>query len=231
VEGEDRQELRDLDAVHDRVPVVVPEDVLGCASGGLRESLHRGQFHGLVLGHVARGPVADDHLQRAGDGAGGHRDAEGGLLVPAATAAEHRPGVGAGEQEPAHDVGGEVHVHVLAPEHRVVEQRLPRVNVGRPPVDQGETARVVHPGVDRDDEERPGDAGDRDRDAAGEVPPGLDPVPAVGVDAYEDGFDEEREAFQREPEPEDVAEVLDPHRPQQPEFEGQDGAGHDPDRE
>ena len=43
------------------------------------------------------------------------------------------------------------------------------------------------------------------------------PVPAVDVDADEDRLDEEREALEREREPEDVAEVGHPDRPEQPE--------------
>jgi hypothetical protein len=90
---------------------------------------------------------------------------------------------------------------------------------------------MVHPAVDGDDEKRPGDPGHGDRDAGQEVRPRREPVPAVGVDPDEDGLEEEGEALEREPEPEDVAEVLYPGRPQQPELEGQDGARDHPDRE
>ena len=227
MEGEQRQQPGDVDAPDDRVPVVPAEQVLGGAPGGLCQAFHRGELDRLVGRDVAGRPVADDHLQRRGDARGGHRDAERRPLVAAAAAPQERPGVGAGEQEAGHDVGGEVHVRVLAVEHRVGEQRLPWVHVGRPAVGQGEPGRVVHPGVDGDDEERAGDAGDRDREAGQEVRPRREPVPAVGVDADEDGFEEEREALEREAEAEHVPEVLHPHRPQQPEFERQDRAGDD----
>ena len=227
MEGEQRQQPGDVDAPDDRVPVVPAEQVLGGAPGGLCQAFHRGELDRLVGRDVAGRPVADDHLQRRGDARGGHRDAERRPLVAAAAAPQERPGVGAGEQEAGHDVGGEVHVRVLAVEHRVGEQRLPWVHVGRPAVGQGEPGRVIHPGVDGDDEERAGDAGDRDREAGQEVRPRREPVPAVGVDADEDGFEEEREALEREAEAEHVPEVLHPHRPQQPEFERQDRAGDD----
>nr|WP_246115475.1 hypothetical protein [Trebonia kvetii] len=90
---------------------------------------------------------------------------------------------------------------------------------------------MVHPAVHRDDEKRSGHPGDRDRDAGQEVRARREPLPAVGVDPDEDGLEEEGESLEREPEPEDVAEVLHPGRPQQPELEGQDGPGDDPDRE
>jgi hypothetical protein len=122
-------------------------------------------------------------------------------------------------------------VDVLAPELRVAEQRLPGVHVDRAAVAQGEPGRVVHPAVDRDDEQRARDSGDRDREAAGEVQARRQPVPAVGVDANEDGLDEKGEALQREPEAEDVAEVRHPLRPQRPELEGQDRAGDHAHRE
>jgi hypothetical protein len=231
VEGEDGQQAGDLDAVDDRVAVVPAEQVLGGAPGGLREAFDRGELDRLVGSHVAGRPVPDDHLERRGDARGRHGDAERRALVAAAAAPQERPGVGAGEQETAHDIGGEVHVGVLAVEHRVGEQRPPGVHVGRAAVDQREPGGVVHPGVDRDDEERAGDAGHRDREAGQEVRSGRQPVPAVGVDPDEDGFEEEGETLKREAEPEHVPEVLHPHRPQQAEFEGQDRAGDDAHRE
>jgi hypothetical protein len=231
VKGQQRQEPRYFDAPDHRVPVVPAEQVLGRAPGGRRQAFHRRQLDRLVDGDVAGGPVAHDHLQRRRDGGGGHRDAEGGPLVPSAPPAQHRPRVHPGQQEPADDVGREVHVRVLAPEHRVVEQRPPRVHVDRAAVRQREARRMIHPAVDRDDEERAGDARDRDRDAAPEMQPRPQSVPPVGVDPDEDGLDEEREALEREPEPEHVAEVLHPHRPQQPQLKRKNRAGNHPHRE
>jgi len=225
VEGEQRQQPGNLDAVDDRVAVVPAEQVLGGAPGGLCQAFHRGELDRLVGRDVTGRPVADDHLQRRGDARGRHRDAERRPLVTAAAASQECPGVGTAYQEAGHDVGGEVHVRVLAVEHRVGEQRPPRVHVGRPAVDQGEPGRVVHPGVDGDDEERAGDAGERDREAGQEMRSRREPVPAVGVNADEDGFEEEGEALEGEAQSEHVPEVLHPYRPQQPEFEGQDRAG------
>jgi hypothetical protein len=231
MEGEDRQQPGDLDAPDDRVPVIQAEQVLGGALGGVREPFHRGQLDRLVDRHVTGRPVTDDDLKRRGDAGGRHRDAERGALVAAAPAAQERPRVRAAEQEAADDVGGEVHVDVLAPEQRVVEQRLPRVHVDRAAAAEGETGRVVHPAVDRDDEERARHAGDGDRNAAREMRPRLKPVPPISINTYEYGFEEEGEALKREAEPEHVTEVLHPHRPQQPELEGQDRAGDDAHRE
>jgi hypothetical protein len=231
VEGEDRQQAGDLDAPDDALPVVEAEQVLGGALRGVRESFHRGQLDRLVDRYVAGRPVTDDDLKRRGDAGGRHRDAERGALVAAASAAQERPRVRAAEQETADDEGGEVHVDVLAPEQRVVEQRLPRVHVDRAAVAEGEPGRVVHPAVDGDDEQRAGHARDGDRDPAQKVRPRLEPVPAIGINPDKDGFEEEGETLQREAEPEHVPEVLHPHRPQQPQLEGQDRAGHDAHRE
>jgi hypothetical protein len=213
------------------VPVVEPEDVLGRPSGRGRQAFHGGQLDGLVLGHVTGGPVADDDLQRRRNAGHAHRDGERGALVAAAPAAQQRPRVAAREDEPGHDEGGEVHVDVLTPEHRVGEQRLPRVHVSGPAIDQGEPAGMVHPGIDRDNEKGARHSSDGDRDAGQEVRARAEPVPAVGVDPDEDGLGEEREALQREAEPEDVPEVLGPHRPQQAQLEGQDRAGDHAHRE
>jgi hypothetical protein len=122
-------------------------------------------------------------------------------------------------------------VHVLAPELRVAEQRLPRVHVDRAAIAQGEPGGMIHPAVNRDDEQRAGHSGDRDRDPAGEVQPWRQPVPAVGVDPNEDGLNEEREALQREAKAEDVAEIRHPLGPQRAELEGQDRSGDHAHRE
>jgi hypothetical protein len=63
------------------------------------------------------------------------------------------------------------------------------------------------------------------------VRPRPEPVPSVGVDPDEDGLKEEGEPLKREAEPEHVAEVLHPDRPEQPKLEGEDGARDDADRE
>src|SRR5439155_8709008 len=94
-----------------------------------------------------------------------------------------------------------------------------------------EAARMVHPGVDGDDEGRPRHAGDRDRYAAQEVSSRREPVPAVDVDPDEDRLEEEREALEREAEAEYVPEARDEVRPEQAELEAQDRAGDDADGE
>ncbi len=86
---------------------------------------------------------------------------------------------------------------------------------------------MVHPAVDRDHRQRPGDAGDRDGDAAGEVGSRGKPVPAVDVDADEDRFHEEGEAFDRKSETEDAAEAGGETGPQQAHLETEDRARDD----
>jgi hypothetical protein len=89
---------------------------------------------------------------------------------------------------------------------------------------------MVHPAVDRDHRQRPGDAGNRDRDAAGEVGARGEPAPAVDVDADEDRLHEKGEAFDRKSETEDAAEAGGETRPQQAHLETEDRARYDPGR-
>ena len=90
---------------------------------------------------------------------------------------------------------------------------------------EAEARRVVHPAVDRDHHQRAGEAGDHDRDAAQEVRARREPVPAVDVDPDEDRLEEEREALDREAEPEHAAERRGEVRPQQAHLEAEDRAG------
>ena len=60
-----------------------------------------------------------------------------------------------------------------------------------------------------------------------EVRPRREAIPAVDVDADEDRFHEEGEAFDREAEPEDAAEGAGEVRPEQPHLEAEDRPGHD----
>jgi hypothetical protein len=153
VVGQQGQQPGDLHAPYHRVPVVPAEQVLGGAPRGGGQALHGRELDRLVDGDVAGRPVADDHLQGRRHRRGAERDRQRGALVAAAAAAQERPGVRGGQQEPAHDERGEVHVDVLAPKQRVAEQGLPRVHVDRPAIAHGEAGRVVHPAVDRDDEQ------------------------------------------------------------------------------
>ena len=113
----------------------------------------------------------------------------------------------------------------------VSEQRLPRLDVDRAPVLEPEPGRIVHPCVDRDDEQRAGQARHHDGHAAQEVQPRRHAIPAVDVDRDEDRLDEEREALQAEGKAEDVPERGHEVRPQQAHLERQDRPGHDADRE
>ena len=91
--------------------------------------------------------------------------------------------------------------------------------------------RIVHPAVDGDHRTSSRESRRGDDEAAQEVRPRRQPVPAVDVDRDEDRLDEEREALDREGEAEDLAPTLHELRPQQAELEREDRAGDDADRE
>ena len=195
------------------------------------EPLHRGELHRLARRDLARDPIADHDLQRGGDCGGRERDRERRPLVTAAPSTQEAPSVNARHEETGDDVAGEVHVHELVPEVRIAEERRPRLRVDRPAIAQIEAAGVVHPTVDRDDEERPGDPRDHDRNAGEEVPARRQPVPSVDVDRDEDRLDEEGEPLEHEAQPEHVAEGGHETRPQQAELEAEDRTRDDADRE
>ena len=115
---------------------------------------------------------------------------------------------------------------------RRVEDHLERVDVRRPAVGPDvEALRLVHPGVGGDHRERPHHAGDHDRHAGPEVPPALEPLPAVDVDRDEDRLGEEEDALERERDPERVAEAVHELGPEQAHLEREDRAGHGADGE
>ena len=107
----------------------------------------------------------------------------------------HRRNEEAGDQ-----VGGWKHVEELG-EHGAVEHRGPGVHVGH--LTRGQVMRdvepggFVHPAVHGEDEERPDDSRQGDRDQRGQVELGREASPAVEVDAEEDGLQEEGDAFER----------------------------------
>ena len=98
------------------------------------------------------------------------------------------------------------------------------MNAGDVTADEAEARGMVHPGVHGDHHQRAAEAGEHDRDPAREVQPPGQPIPAVDVDADEDRLHEEREALDREAEPEDSAEGRGEVRPQQPHLEAEDRA-------
>jgi hypothetical protein len=224
VVGEQRQEVRDLDAVLHLalVGVVVAADRERRALLGAGDALEGGELRRLVLGDLAAGPVPDDDLHRGGERREGQRHDERRAVVVVALALQPRAGVDGGHDEARDDVAREVHVDELVPEV-VVEQGVPRPDVRDAAVDDVEALRVVHPAVDGDDVERPGRARDDDRDPV-RSGPAAQPVPPVDVDRDEDRLDEERDPLERERDAEDLAERRHELRPQQPELERQDRA-------
>src|SRR5204863_4489061 len=152
-------------------------------------------------------------------------------LVAARAPAQTTDRVGGGDQEAGDDVTGEIHVDELVPEVAVAKERLPRMHVDGFAVTQMEAGRMIHPAIDRDHRQRPGDAGNRDRDAASEMGSRGEPATAVGVDPDEDRFHEEGEAFNRKSETEDAPEAGGEARPQQAHLETEDRARYDPGRE
>src|SRR6266404_2621359 len=90
---------------------------------------------------------------------------------------------------------------------------------------------MVHPAVHRDHHQRAGEAGEDDGEAAEEMHARRETAPSVRVDADEDRLEEEREALDREAEPEHAAERAGERGPQQPHLEAEDRAGDDAGRE
>ena len=95
----------------------------------------------------------------------------------------------------------------LVPEVGVAEQRLQgSTSTACPPRSPKPRGWFIHALTEITISE-PVTPGDHDRDAGQEVRARRQPVPAVDVDRDEDRLDEEREALEREAEPEDVAEA------------------------
>lgn len=107
-----------------------------------------------------------------------------------------------------------------------VEHRGQRLHVDDLAVREAEAAGLVHPGVDRDDEERRREPADHDGDAGQQVLPGRKAVPAVEVDADEDGLEEEGDALDRERQPDDVSEPAHELRPEDAHLEREDRPQH-----
>jgi hypothetical protein len=89
----------------------------------VRESLERGQLRGLALGHVARGPVADEDLERGGDGGGGQGNGQRGALVAPPASVQAPDGVDGGDDEAHDQVAGQVHVGDLVPQRKELPNR------------------------------------------------------------------------------------------------------------
>ena len=117
------------------------------------------------------------------------------------------------------------------PQVVVAEEGLERADVAHATSLKREAGRVVHPGVDGDHHQRAHEASDDDGDAAQEMRPRGEAIPAVDVDGDEDGLDEERKRLKREAQPEHLAEGRHEVRPQKPELEAQDRARDDADGE
>ena len=116
VEGEQGEQLRELDAVLDLAVLVDAEDVQRRARLGLRQALEDRELGRLVLGHRAGGPVTHEQLRRRGDrrrsvSATISADAVAALAVAAQPARR----VHSGDEEAGDDDPGEVHVHELVP--------------------------------------------------------------------------------------------------------------------
>ncbi len=231
MERQQRQALRDRDPPLDLAVLIPAAEVQRRAALGVAQTLERGELRRLRLGHLARDPVADDQLHRRRERRDRQRNRQRDPLVASPAPAQAPDGVRPGDQEAANDEPGEVHVHELEADVRVAEQRTQRLHLGHDPVDQLEADRVVHPRVHGEHEQRARQAGEHDREAAQEVRARRHPVPAVDVDPDEDRLDEEREALQREPEPEDRSERPHEARPQQAHLEAQDRPRHDAARE
>jgi hypothetical protein len=112
----------------------------------------------------------------------------------------------------------------------VIEEDLPRLHLRDAAVDELETARLVHPGVDRNDRHRAADPADSDRHTCPEVLPAAEATPAIEVNSGEDGFQEEEHSLETERHPQHRAVLAHQARPQQAHLEGQHSPGHCADR-
>ena len=127
-------------------------------------------------------------------------------------------------------IRGEQHVDNLGASGWV-EHRRKRIDVHHFPLDKPESRGCVHPGV-RSDNERSGEgAADRHHDACECVGPRTELLPAIQVQAQEDGFEEKREPLQGERHSDDVARRFHKGGPEQAELERQHRPRHCPDRE
>jgi hypothetical protein len=145
-------------------------------------------------------------------------------------APQHGHGIDAGQHEPGDHEGGQDHVGGLGPGGRV-EDGGPGVDADDPPVADAVAAGGVHPGVRGDHEEGRDDAGHHDGHPGQQVHPGRQPVPAVEVDAQEDGLDEEGEPLNGEGQADDSAVVVHQAGPEHAHLEREDGARHGTHRE
>ena len=190
----------------------------------------RGQLGRLVTGDRAAEQVANPELQRSHDRCGGQGHGERPPVVGVAAPPQQSHGVHGGNAEGGRQVSADHHVARLGCPGRV-ENRGQRVHVRDMPVLEAEPARHVHPRVGRDDEERRRDSGYGNREAHQPVDAGREPLPAVQVDAEEDGLDEEGERLEREGQTDNPAGERGEAREQQTQLEADDRSRHRPDRE
>jgi hypothetical protein len=234
VEGAARDErapLRDRQVAHG--PTVDQQSAQmqgrGVLGGGVE--LEGGQLGRLDGAQRHPEDVADHGLDDRGDRRERQRNHQPEPVVGVAAPAQHPGGVHGRDDEADEHVGAQPHVGELQ-ERAWVEHRAPGVHVGHPPAGgEGEAGGHVHPGVDGDDAVAAEDAGGHHRREHPQVQAGRKPVPAVEVDAQEDRFGEERQALERERQPEDIAEAAHQSRPQQPHLEAEHRAGDGADGE
>ena len=233
VVGEDRQQVRDLDAADDLLLLIVgiPKQRQWGARRRFVQALHRGQLQRLVLRHHDGDEITRDELDRHHDRGEGKPDREALAVVFVTTPLEHADGIDGGDGEARADECGKQHVGVLR-RKRGVEHRGDRIDVSDRAVGIELEARGrVHPRIRRDDEEGREEAADHERDSAEEVRTWCQPIPSVQVDREEDRFDEEGEPLQAEGHADDAAGELHEARPKQAELEGQHRAGDGADAE
>ena len=213
--------MRDPDPVFDLVAGVPPQHVLRRAPARLVQPFDSRKLDGLCHCHVPGRPIPDSDLHWGCQRRDRQRDRQRRALVAPPAPAQSRERVRGGEDETGDDISGDVHVDQLVPEVRVLKQRSERVNVDDLPSAQAKPAGMVHPGVDCDHHQRPGEAADHDRDPAQQVGAPRQAPPPIDVDADEDRLHEEGEAFDREPEAEHAGEPAGEVRPQQTHLEAQ----------
>src|SRR5204863_829648 len=89
--------------------------------------------------------------------------------------------------------------------------------------------RGVHPGIGRDDKPGRGQSTDPDRKGTQPVYTRRETIPAIKVDAEENGLKEEGKALKGKERPDDSTNKFDVGWPEQTQFELDNGAGDGPD--
>ena len=125
-------------------------------------------------------------------------------MEKACRAAQEKKGVDAGHEKAGRGKGREQHMQRFM-KGKWVQQRHQRSDIGDLSVDDVETGRRVHPGVDRDHEDGGGGPAHRHDKTGQKVGPWRDARPAIEIDSEKDRFREECKPLKPKEGPDDGA--------------------------